>query len=116
MTTTHSVKAPIPTPAEIYRRAHAGKLMVVQPRADRPPVAPAFFHLESVGTHPSGLFVTGKFAGGRIESMRVSAVRDANEEEIASLRAGSGDESSGVSEPGQLSADSMRAVSVDNGK
>ena len=30
------MKAPIPTPAEIYRRAHAGKLMVVQPRADRP--------------------------------------------------------------------------------
>jgi len=107
MTTTHSVNAPIPTPAEIYRRAHAGKLMVVQPRADRPRVAPDFFHLESVGSHPSGLFVTGKFAGGRIESMGVSAVRDANEAEIASLRAGSGEESSGVSQPGQLSADSI---------
>ena len=116
MTITHSENAPTRTAAEIYRRAHAGKLMVVQPTKDRPRVARDFFHIESVGSHPSGLFVTGRFAGGRIESMRVSAVRDANEEEIASLRGGSGEESTGVSEPAQLSADSMRAVSVDNGK
>jgi hypothetical protein len=116
MTTTHSENAPIPTPAQIYRRAHAGKLMVVEPTADRLRVARDFFHLESVGSHPSGLFVTGKFAGGRIESMRASAVRDANEEELASLRSGSGEESSVVSEPGQLSAESMRAASLDNGR
>jgi hypothetical protein len=116
MKTTHSENAPVATPAQIYCRAHAGKLMVVEPTADRLRVARDFFHLESVGSHPSGLFVTGKFAGGRIESLRVSAVRDANEEEIASLRAGSGEQSSGVPEPGQSSAESMRAVSLDNGR
>jgi hypothetical protein len=116
MTTSHSENARIATPAEIYRRAHTGKLMVVQPTADRLRVARDFFHLESVGSHPSGLFVTGKFDGGRIESMRAAAVRDANEEEIASLRAGSWKESCGVSEPGQLSAGGTRAVSVDNGR
>jgi len=77
------------TPAQTYSRAHAGKLMVVQPTTDRQAVGPDFFHVESVGTHPTGLFVTGKFAGGRLESMRVSTVREANEEEIASWRAGS---------------------------
>lgn len=77
------------TPAQTYSRAHAGKLMVVQPTTDRQPVGADFFHVESVGTHPTGLYVTGKFAGGRLESMRVSTVREANEEEIASLRAGS---------------------------
>jgi hypothetical protein len=77
------------TPAQTYSRAHAGKLMVVLPTTDRQPVSADFFHVESVGTHPTGLFVTGKFAGGRLESMRVSTVREANEEEIASLRAGS---------------------------
>ena len=81
------------TPAQTYCRAHTGKLMVVQPAGDQPPMGADFFHLESVGTHPSGLFVTGKFAGGRIESMRASTVREASEAEIASLRSGSGIES-----------------------
>ncbi len=89
MLTTHSDTPGTPTPAQTYRRAHAGKLMVVQPATDRQPVGADFFHLESVGTHPTGLFVTGKFAGGRLESMRVSTVREANQAEIASLRAGS---------------------------
>ncbi len=84
--------ARILTPAQTYERAHAGKLMVVQPLADGHPVERDFFHLHSVGTHPTGLFVTGKFAGGRVESMRTTTVRDANEGEIASLRAGSGEE------------------------
>jgi len=87
--TTYSVATRILTPAQTYSRAHAGKLMVVQPTTDRQPVGADFFHLDSVGTHPTGLFVTGKFAGGRSENMRASAVRDASEEEIASLRAGS---------------------------
>ncbi|MEO7165759.1 MAG: hypothetical protein ABI787_09115 [Spartobacteria bacterium] len=77
------------TPAQTYSRAYAGKLMVIQPTTDRQPVGADFFHVESVGTHPTGLWVTGKFAGGRMESMRASAVREANSEEIASLRAGS---------------------------
>ena len=89
MMTNHSDATGTPTPAQTYSRAHAGKLMVVQPTTDRQPVGADFFHLESVGTHPTGLFVTGKFAGGRSKSMRASAVREANQEEIASLRAGS---------------------------
>jgi hypothetical protein len=90
MTTKHSDSTGTLTPAQTYRRAHTGKLMVVQPASDQLPVVADFFHLESVGTHPTGLFVTGKFAGGRIESMRVSTVREASQSEIASLRAGSG--------------------------
>ena len=94
MMTTPSAATRTFTPAQTYSRAHAGKLMVVQPATDRQPVGADFFHVESVGTHPTGLFVTGKFAGGRIESMRVTTVREANETEIASLRAGSEIESS----------------------
>ncbi len=89
MMTTHSDATGTLTPAQTYRRAHEGKLMVIQPTTDRQPEGADFFYLESVGTHPTGLFVTGKFAGGRIKSMRVSTVRQANMEEIASLRAGS---------------------------
>ncbi|MEP6809772.1 MAG: hypothetical protein ABI992_05980 [Chthoniobacterales bacterium] len=85
MTTTPSGAAN-PTPAQVYSRAYAGKWMVVQPTTDRQPVSADFFHLESVGTHPTGLFVTGKFAGGQSKSMRASAVREANEEEIAALQ------------------------------
>ncbi len=88
MITTPSATGTL-TPAQTYSRAHAGKLMVILPTADRQPVGADFFHLESVGTHPTGLFVTGKFAGGRTESMRVSTVREASEAEIASMRAGS---------------------------
>jgi len=93
MMTTPQAATGTLTPAQTYRRAHAGKLMVVQPTTDRQPVRADFFHLESVGTHPTGLFVTGKFDSGRLVSMRASTVREANEEEIASLRAGSGMES-----------------------
>ena len=89
MITSLSPSTGNPTPAQIYRRAHAGKLMVVQPTTDRQPAGADFFHLESVGTHPTGLFVTGRFAGGRLDSMRASTVREANQAEIASLRAGS---------------------------
>jgi hypothetical protein len=88
ITTPSNASGPL-TPAQTYRRAHAGKLMVVQPTTDRQPAGADFFHLESVGTHPTGLFVTGRFAGGRLDSMRASTVREANQAEIASLRAGS---------------------------
>ena len=89
MMTTPSAATETLTPAQNYCRAHAGKLMVVQPTTDRQLLGTDFFHLDSVGTHPTGLFVTGKFASGRLGSMRVSTVRDANEVEIASMRAGS---------------------------
>lgn len=76
-----------PTPAALYERAHAGKLMIMEPKAAREPVATDFFHIESVGTHPTGLVVTGRFASG-LSSMMASSVREANEAEIASHDAG----------------------------
>ena len=42
-----------------------------------------FFRLEDVGTHPTGLFVTGIFDNARRNHMKSSAVRDATPEEIA---------------------------------
>ncbi len=76
----------VPTPAALYQRAHAGKLMIMEPKAAREPVAADFFHIESVGTHPTGLVVTGRFASG-LSSMMASSVREANEAEIASHNA-----------------------------
>ena len=76
-----------PTPAALYERAHAGKLMIMEPKAARLPVATDFFHIESVGTHPTGLVVTGRFASG-LSSMMASSVREANEGEIALHDAG----------------------------
>ncbi len=75
--------APIETPARAYRRAHAGKLMVVEARAGRELCASDFFHLEDVGTHPTGLFVTGLFDNAKRNHMMASAVRDATQDEIA---------------------------------
>ena len=71
------------TPARAYHRAHAGKLMVVEPKAGRELSAGDFFHLEDVGTHPTGLFVTGRFDHDRRDHMRASSVRDASPDEIA---------------------------------
>jgi len=71
------------TPARAYRRAHTGKLMVVEPKVGRELSAGDFFHLEDVGTHPTGLFVTGLFDNARRNHMMASNVRDATEDEIA---------------------------------
>jgi hypothetical protein len=71
------------TPARAYYRAHAGKLMVVPPKTDRALSASDFFHLQEVGTHPTGLFVTGLFDNARRNHMAASAVRDATQDEIA---------------------------------
>ena len=71
------------TPARAYRRAHAGKLMVVEPKEGREISARDFFYLEDVGTHPTGLFVTGLFDNDRRNHMMASAVRDATLDEIA---------------------------------
>jgi len=71
------------TPARAYRRAHAGKLMVVEPRAGRELSSSDFFHLEEVSTHPTGLFVTGVFDNARRNHMLASSVRDATGDEIA---------------------------------
>jgi hypothetical protein len=75
--------APSPeTPARAYRRAHSGKLMVVEPRSGRKLTSSDFFRLEDVGTHPTGLFVTGIFDDARRNHMQASAVRDATADEI----------------------------------
>lgn len=77
---------PTPAPATTardYHRAHAGKLMVVEPRNGRKPSTGDFFHIEDVGTHPTGLFVTGIFENARRNHMLSSAVRDASPDEIA---------------------------------
>lgn len=42
--------------ARAYERAHAGKLMISQREEGREPAAADFFHIESVGTHPTGFF------------------------------------------------------------
>jgi len=71
------------TPARVYYRAHAGKLMVVEPKSGRELSSSDFFRLEEVGTHPTGLFVTGLFDNAQRHHMMASVVRDASPDEIA---------------------------------
>lgn len=71
------------TPARAYRRAHEGKLMIVEPNSGRELSAGDFFHLEDVGTHPTGLVVTGIFEDARRHHMMASVVRDASPDEVA---------------------------------
>lgn len=75
--------SPLPGDARAYRRAHAGKLMVVLPKDPRALVHGDFFRLADVGTHPAGLVVTGIFAGDRRSHMMADVVRDATAGEIA---------------------------------
>jgi hypothetical protein len=77
----------IPTPARAYERAHAGKLMVIHREDGREPAAVDFFHFDAVGTHPTGLIVTGIFQDSHRSHMMAAAVRDANAAEIAWLAA-----------------------------
>ena len=69
--------------AVAYRRTHAGKLMIIRRAEGEPTVATDFFQFDSVGTHPSGLLVTGIFEKNRRSHMMASHVRAANEVEIA---------------------------------
>jgi hypothetical protein len=71
------------TNATAYRRAHAGKLMIIRRAEGEPMVASDFFQFDSVGTHPTGLLVTGIFQNDRRNHMMASRVRAANEVEIA---------------------------------
>ena len=79
---THVPRSP-ETPARAYYRAHAGKLMVFEPTTGRELSSNDFFRLEEVGTHPTGLLVTGLFDNARRHHMMASVVRDANQDEIA---------------------------------
>jgi hypothetical protein len=73
--------------ARDYKRAYAGKVMIIQRNGDSPLVTGDFFELEGVGTHPTGLIVTGLFEGGRRSHMMATAVRAANPEEVEWRRA-----------------------------
>lgn len=57
--------------------------MVVEPRNGRELSAADFFRFEDVGTHPTGLFVTGIFDDARRHHLLAAAVRDASPDEIA---------------------------------
>lgn len=69
--------------ARAYHRAHNGKLMIIQRTAERERSIDDFFYFDAVGTHPTGLLVTGMFENNRRKHMRAEMVRDAREEEIA---------------------------------
>ena len=77
------------TNARAYRRAHAGKLMVFERSGAQEPSTRDFFHLEDVGTHPTGLLVTGIFENNHRAHMMATAVRDASDAEIAGLHSSS---------------------------
>ncbi len=85
--TTNTLSVAGPAAEEIdavsYRRAHSGKLMRITRAEERAHDLDDFFHFDSVGTHPTGLYVTGIFADGHRGHMRTSLVRDASEGEIA---------------------------------
>ena len=83
MSTTLSAPAPEQLDARSYRRAHAGKLMIIDRAGGVERSAGDFFHIEDVGTHPTGLLVTGIFDNSRRGHMLASSVREANEAEIA---------------------------------
>ena len=81
------VTADIATPpqkvtARDYERAYSGKVMIIQRNDGAPLVTSDFFELDGVGTHPTGLIVTGLFENGRRSHMMASAVRVANRREI----------------------------------
>lgn len=83
MPTTLAPTASEPLDARAYRRAYAGKLMIIERAGGAEHAASDFFHVEDVGTHPTGLLVTGIFDNNRRGHMLATSVRTANETEIA---------------------------------
>ena len=79
---TLEIPSPEKTTARDYERAYAGKVMIIQRDGDAPLVTGDFFQLDGVGTHPTGLIVTGLFENGRRSHMMATAVRVANRAEI----------------------------------
>jgi hypothetical protein len=78
---------PSPITARDYQRAYSGKVMIIQRNDGAPLVTSDFFELDAVGTHPTGLIVTGVFENGRRSHMMASAVRVASRAEIEWQRA-----------------------------
>jgi hypothetical protein len=79
---TLEIPLPEKATARDYERAYAGKVMIIQRDDDVPLAMGDFFELDGVGTHPTGLIVTGLFENGRRSHMMAAAVRVANRAEI----------------------------------
>lgn len=70
--------------AKDYYREHRDRVMVVCRKEGQAPESRHFFLMESVGTLPNGLLVSGVFENNRRERLRSHDVRLATEWEIAS--------------------------------
>ena len=68
--------------AGVYRRAHRGKLMTIRREDGREPSSDDFFYFDDVGTHPTGLMVTGIFSDKTRRHLLATRVRDASATEI----------------------------------
>jgi len=86
----------ITTPARAYERAHAGKLMIIQRQEGKEPATADFFRFDAVGTHPTGLIVTGIFQDSHRAHMMAAGVREANAAEIAWLTAANENETNSI--------------------
>ena len=75
------------SPARAYQRAHAGQLMIIQRKEGRELDVADFFRFDAVGTHPTGLIVTGVFQDMHRAHMMATGVREANSAEVAWLTA-----------------------------
>lgn len=69
--------------AGTYRRAHRGKLMTIKRIDGRKLSSDDFFYFDDVGTHPTGLMVTGIFSDKTRRHMQATIVRDTTQAEIA---------------------------------
>jgi hypothetical protein len=69
--------------AREYYQDHRDRVMVVCGKEGQPLESRHFFTVESVGTLPNGLLITGVFENNRRERLRSHEVRLATEGEIA---------------------------------
>jgi hypothetical protein len=76
--------SPSPTTAREYLAEHRGKVMVLNKTEGQPLRSEDFFLVESVGSHPTGLVITGIFKHSRRQRLRVKQFRLATELEVAS--------------------------------
>ena len=83
MESTPEIESPETRTAQDYYRDHRGKVMVVRGKEGQGLEDRDFFLVESVGTLPTGLLVTGLFDHNRRERLRSHSVRLATQGEIA---------------------------------
>ena len=72
------------TNAREYMMEHRGKVMVLHKTEGQPFRSEDFFLVESVGSHPTGLIITGIFKHCRRQRLRLKQFRLATELEVAS--------------------------------